>query len=188
MAALCVPGRASKSARPKSARPRSLRFWLAAAGLFAVIAIAPAGRSLAEAPPRAPADAPIVTRLDQATLFKLPDRAATVIIGNPLIADVSVQAGIAVVTGKGYGATNVIVLDHSGTVLMEKEVIVSSPPDHVIYVYRGIARVTYSCDPDCSARVNLGDDPDTFDKILGQTVNRTTQAMTAGSSPAGGGK
>lgn len=41
--------------------------------------------------------------------------------------------------------------------------------------------------PDCSARVNLGDDPDVFDKVLGETVTRTTQAMTAGANTASSG-
>jgi Flp pilus assembly secretin CpaC len=174
MTALCVPGRVAKSAR----------HWLAAAGLFAVIAVSPAGRTLAQSPAPVPVNAPITTRLDHATLFKLPDRAATVVIGNPLIADVTVQSGVAVVTGKGYGVTNVIVLDHSGVVLLEKEIVVTSPSDHVVYVYRGPSRVTYSCNPDCSTRVNIGDDPDTFDKILGETVSRTTQAMSAGANTA----
>ncbi len=53
--------------------------------------------------------------------MKLPDRAATVVIGNPLIADLAIQpGGIAVVTGKGYGGTNVIVMDRAGVVLTEK--------------------------------------------------------------------
>jgi Flp pilus assembly secretin CpaC len=108
------------------------------------------------------------------------------VIGNPLIADVTIQSGgIGVITGKGYGGTNVVVLDNGGAVLMEKGIVVTSPPDHVVYVYRGPARTTYSCNPDCSTRVNIGDDPDTFDKILGQTVSRTTQAISAGSNAAG---
>ena len=46
-------------------------------------------------------------RLDEARIMKLPDRATTVVIGNPLIADLSIQpGGLAVITGKCYGATN----------------------------------------------------------------------------------
>jgi Pilus formation protein N terminal region len=176
MTALCVPGRMAKSAR----------HWLAAAGLFAVIAACPAGQTLAQSP-RSLANAPITVRLDQAALFQLPVSAATVVIGNPLIADVTIQSGVAVVTGKGYGGTNVIVLDHGGVVLLEKQIVVTSPSDHVVYIYRGPSRTTYSCNPDCSARVNLGDDPDVFDKILGETVSRTTQAMTAGANTASSG-
>ena len=56
--------------------------------------------------------------MDQAKITPVPDRTATLVVGNPLIADVSVQAGGAmVVTGKGYGVTNVIALDRAGKVL-----------------------------------------------------------------------
>jgi Flp pilus assembly secretin CpaC len=58
---------------------------------------------------------PINVALDQATVLQLPDRAKTVVVGNPLIADLSVQpGGLAVVTAKGYGATNFIALDRNG--------------------------------------------------------------------------
>src|SRR5262249_32498418 len=61
--------------------------------------------------------------LDQAKIVKLPDRVGTIVVGNPLIADVSVQpGGMLVVTGKGYGRTNIIVLDRGGNVLVEKAV------------------------------------------------------------------
>jgi Flp pilus assembly secretin CpaC len=172
MTALCVARRAAKSAL----------HWLAAAAFGAAIAAQAASQAAAQPP----LSEPIVTRLDQATLFKLPERAATLVIGNPLIADISLQpGGLAVVTGKGYGTTNVVVLDHGGVVLMEKDIVVSSPADHVVFVYRGVSRATYSCNPDCSARVNLGDDPEVFDKTLAQTVSRTTQAMSAGANTGG---
>jgi Flp pilus assembly secretin CpaC len=146
--------------------------WLAAAVLFAGLA----AQAVSPAVAQPPVDEPIIVRLD-----KLPDRAATVVLGNPLIADVAIQpGGIAVVTGKGYGGTNVVVMDRDGVVLSEKSIVVTSPSDHVVYVYRGPSRTTYSCNPDCSARVNLGDDPDVFEKILAETVARTTQAMAAG--------
>jgi hypothetical protein len=99
-------------------------------------------------------------------------------LSNPRSVSESIDG--AVLTGKGYGGTNVIVLDRGGVVLSEKAVVVTGPSDHVVFVYRGPSRTTYSCNPDCSARVNLGDDPDVFDKILGETVTRTTQALTAG--------
>jgi hypothetical protein len=167
MTALCVGGRTAKSAL----------HWLAAAVLCAGLA----AQAVSPAAAQPPVNEPIIVQLDQAALFKLPDRAATVVIGNPLIADVAIQpGGIAVVTAKGYGSTNVVVVDRGGVVLSEKPIVVTSPAGHVVYVYRGPSRTTYSCDPDCSARVNLGDDPDVFEKVLGETVGRTTQAMAAG--------
>src|SRR4051812_41249664 len=68
--------------------------------------------------PGAAADINVV--LDRAKLEKLPDRVATIVVGNPLIADANVQSGnMMVVTGKGYGETNVLALDRAGTVLMD---------------------------------------------------------------------
>ena len=71
--------------------------------------------------PALAAEAPLNIVLDQATLMKLPEKVSTIVVGNPLIADVAVQSGgLVVVTGKGYGTTNLIVLDRTGTVLMER--------------------------------------------------------------------
>jgi hypothetical protein len=141
---------------------------------------------------------PIDVALDQATVLQLPDRAKTVVVGNPLIADLSVQpGGLAVITGKGYGATNFIALDRNGAVLMEKTVEVKGPSDPTVVVYRGPTRQTYSCTPDCSPRITLGDtakddfdketqlNNDYFAKTLGQTGARNTQAATAGAMSSG---
>jgi hypothetical protein len=130
----------------------------------------------------APATAaePIIVFLDQARIMQLPERASTVVVGNPLIADLTIQpGGIAVITGKGYGATNIIAVDRAGTVLMEKTIEVTGPSDSIVVVYRGINRETYSCTPECSRRITLGDFPDYFDKTLGQTITRDAQAAAA---------
>ncbi|HEY7300884.1 MAG TPA: pilus assembly protein N-terminal domain-containing protein [Xanthobacteraceae bacterium] len=127
--------------------------------------------------------ASIAISIDQAKLVKLPDRAATLVIGNPLIADASVQSGgLAIVTGKGYGATNMIALDASGAVLAEHNIEVRGPRDNVVVVYRGAARQTYSCMPDCEPRITLGDFEPYFAERLSQTANRNAQAqgITAG--------
>jgi Flp pilus assembly secretin CpaC len=123
----------------------------------------------------------IDVKLDSARLVKLPERATTVVIGNPLIADLSIQpGGLAVITAKGYGATNVIVLDKDGAVLTEHTILVEGPSDPIVVVYRGVARETYSCMPECQPRVTLGDDDDYFKKTLAEGTSRSTQAMAAG--------
>ena len=126
--------------------------------------------------------------LDQARLIKLPERAATVVIGDPLIADLSIQpGGLAVVTGKGYGATNVTVLDKNGAVLAEHDVLVRGPTDPIVVVYRGITRETYSCAPECFPRITLGDDDDYFTKVISLSSTRNNQALAAGAPPDAGG-
>src|SRR3972149_3054878 len=53
--------------------------------------------------------------VDQATLVRLDRPAAEIVVGNPSIADVSVESGkVLVVTGKSFGETNLIVMDADG--------------------------------------------------------------------------
>jgi Flp pilus assembly secretin CpaC len=129
------------------------------------------------------ADGQIAVQLDRARLIKLPARAATVVIGDPLIADLSLQHnGLAVITGKGFGATNVIILDKDGVVLAEETIEVKGPVDSAVVVYRGVDRQTYSCTPECLPRITLGDDPDYFNKTIGESTTRNSQALAAGAN------
>ena len=132
---------------------------------------------------------PLAVTLDQATVVKLPEKIATIIVGNPLIADVTVQSsGMMVVTGKSYGVTNVMALDRGGGVLLEREVQVRGPNDGVIIVYRGADRESYSCVPNCEQRITLGDNQKYFDAVLNQSVSRTGQASGGGAAPAAAAK
>jgi len=150
------------------AAPKLLR-WLVPALFVAVLGT------------RAVAADTLTVKLDEARIVRMPDRAATVVIGNPMIADLTMQPGnLAVVTGKAYGATNVIVLDRSGAVLTELELNVTGPRDKTVIVYRGIARETYSCTPQCSPRITLGDDNTYFTNAVNQSSTRNTQAIAAG--------
>ena len=126
-----------------------------------------------------PAQADTVTvSIDRARVMKLPERVSTIIIGNPLIADASLQrGGVLVVTGKGYGETNLLALDRRGHVVMSKTLQVLGPAGgNLIVVYRGDKRETYSCAPQCEPRITLGDAPAYFTPTLGQTGARNGQA------------
>jgi len=127
----------------------------------------------------------IAVNVDQARLVKLPSRVSTIVVGNPLIADVTLQSGgILVVTGKGYGATNFIALDRAGEVLVDRVIQVEGPTDQLVTVYRGVERESYSCMPICQRRVTLGDGGDYFKAAMDQAGSlngaATGQAATAG--------
>jgi hypothetical protein len=108
---------------------------------------------------------------------------ATLVIGNPLIADATVQSGgLMVITGKGYGSTNLIALDRGGAVLLETTILVKGPRAHTVVVYRGVSRETYSCAPFCEPRIVPGDANAFFENILGQTATRA--GLAAGIAPA----
>src|SRR4030095_11724905 len=87
----------------------------------------------------------IAVYVDQAKLVKLPAKVSTIVVGTPLIADVTLQSGgIVVVTGKGYGATNFIAMDRNGEVLVDRQIQVEGPTDQLVTVYRGGEREAYS--------------------------------------------
>ena len=120
---------------------------------------------------------PIEIYLDISRVLKVPDGTATLVVGNPLIADVSVETGgLLVVTGKGYGVTNLMAFDAKGALLMEHPVEVKGPVDRVT-VYRGVNRESYSCLPECERRVVLGDTQDYFAARSVRQARSTTQAQ-----------
>ena len=122
---------------------------------------------------------PITVNLDQAKLVKLPERTATLVIGNPLIADAAVQpGGVVVLTAKSYGMTNLVALDRSGATLVEYPIQVVGPSDAVVVVFRGIERESYSCAPDCERRITLGDSVGFFGANL-SAVGTFGSALTA---------
>jgi Flp pilus assembly secretin CpaC len=119
----------------------------------------------------------VAVNVDQARLVKLPARVATIVVGNPLIADVALQpGGVMVVTGKGYGATNFIAMDRSGEVLVDRMIQVEGPTDQLITVYRGVDRESYSCMPICQRRVTLGDGEAYFKSAMDQAGTLASQA------------
>jgi Flp pilus assembly secretin CpaC len=152
----------------------------AKAPAFALLLLAAACLST----PMAHAADTISVTLDRATLFKLPEKVSTIVIGNPLIADIAVQSGgLVVVTGKGYGSTNLIVLDRAGAVLMERSIVVRAADDQTVSVYRGVERETYSCTPNCERRITLGDSANFFTQTMTQSDTRSGQAIASGSRP-----
>jgi hypothetical protein len=119
----------------------------------------------------------IAVNVDQAKLVKLPTRVSTIVVGNPLIADVTLQnGGVIVVTGKGYGATNFIAMDRSGEVLVDRVIQVEGPTDQLVTIYRGIDRESYSCMPICQRRVTLGDGENYFKTTIDQAGSLSSQA------------
>ena len=124
--------------------------------------------------------ADLVVRYDQSQLLRLPRAVSEVIIGNPSIADVTVQGGnLLVVTGKTFGVTNIIALDADRNVIQDQRVIVDQDDRRTVSVYRGPLRQTFTCAPVCTPALVIGDDPKFFD-----AVTRMGRTKTGGSAPA----
>ncbi|MGQ2907490.1 MAG: pilus assembly protein N-terminal domain-containing protein [Aliihoeflea sp.] len=121
---------------------KSIRFF---AGLTLLVAT-----SVLAAP--AFAEAGISVLVNQAKIVKLARNADTIIVGNPEIADASVQdASTLVLTGKGFGVTNLVVLDAEGRPIVDEQVTVSRQSVNSVRIYRRAAVQTLSCTPVCEA-------------------------------------
>lgn len=106
------------------------------------------------------ADEAVEVPLGQSSLLHLQSKPAQVVIGNPAIADVTVQsAKTLIVFGKHPGGTNLTMLDAKGNMLMETTVVVTSAAAGGVTVHYGTgknwvpggASVTVACTADhCS--------------------------------------
>lgn len=116
--------------------------------------------SLAPAPAMATDGAPINVNVNMARILRINAAAATVIIGNPGIADVTIQdPQTLILTGKSFGQTNLIVLDNAGNPIADTLIEVVQMQAGVVTVYQGQARTSLACAPICQSVVMMGDDP-----------------------------
>jgi len=91
----------------------------------------------------------LMAPINQSVPINLPRGARDVLIGNPAIADVNVlDSGKAVILGKGYGVTNLVVIDQLGRTVMNRQVVVAAPSGNVT-VIRGAKAVDYACASRC---------------------------------------
>ena len=100
----------------------------------------------------AKSEAGIEVTMNQAKIVKLTRPADTVVIGNPAIADASVQdASTIVLTGKGFGVTNLVVLDSDGSPIIDEQVTVVRQAASSVRIYRRAEVQTMSCTPYCES-------------------------------------
>jgi len=100
----------------------------------------------------AKAGAGIEVTMNQAKIVKLSRAADTIVVGNPAIADASVQdASTIVLTGKGFGVTNLVVLDQEGSPIVDEQVTVVRQAASSVRIYRRAEIQTLSCTPYCES-------------------------------------
>lgn len=149
------------SRRPHSVA-RTLRPGIAAAALLLSIALGTATAAEGE---------PITVIIDRAKVMRISRPADVVIIGNPAIADATIQDNqTLIITGRSFGTTNLIVLDSAGKPIADEIVSVAAPEDNVVTVYSRSSRQTLSCTPECSHTVMIGDRPEVFKTIADQVT------------------
>ena len=92
----------------------------------------------------------MVVPLDHVTRLNVPEGASSVLVGNPGIADVTVvDSHTLYVSGRGYGVTDLVVLDRFGRTVYSGDITVAAAGASVS-VYRGGTRTDAVCAPGCS--------------------------------------
>lgn len=147
---------------------------LAASGLFAAPALAD----------------PHTVRIpsNHAGVVRLPEDAATVIVGNPAIADASLyDHRTLLVSGRVFGQTNVIAMNEAGRVIYTADLSVTESDRNHVRVYRNTVQYSFVCDPDCETAPTVGDQPDWFDDMSGQRATQAGEARGAAGEAADNG-
>jgi hypothetical protein len=119
----------------------------------------------------------LTVTVDQARVVKIPPSARTLVIGNPMVADVTLlkQGGTMIVTGKGFGETNLIALDTNGNPVAESMIEVVGSGNALV-VQRGMDRQSYTCAPRCQPTARLGDDSKYFSDVTAQIQSHNADA------------
>lgn len=121
----------------------------------------------------------VKVELDQARIYHLAAPASTIIIGNPAIADATLQdSQTLIITGRSYGQTNLIVLDDQGETVTDAQLAVLAASENLVTVYKGSQRLSLSCLPDCQPALVPGDASSHFNGI-------STQSSKYGGSGSG---
>jgi Flp pilus assembly secretin CpaC len=103
--------------------------------------------------------APLSVQIDHSQRIQLRGAAASVIVANPAIADVQVvDANTLYIVGKGYGVTEVAVVDGVGRPLFQNQIVVTGGSTGSVRVWRGAQMTEMACASSCAPSVRSNGD------------------------------
>jgi Flp pilus assembly secretin CpaC len=124
--------------------------------------------------------------LDQSAVMVLPAGAQSVMIGNPAVADVNMlDTRTAVLLGRGYGVTNLLVIDARGRTLMDRQIVVSSSDVNRVSVFRRSPDSqrpevsNFSCSPRCERTPMPGETDAEFNRYNAPYTSSSGRAAEA---------
>lgn len=122
--------------------------------------------------------------LDEVRVVAFSHPVATIYVGNPMIADVSmIDSRHAFVLGKGFGGTNVVALDTDGKQVVNEHVSVYGHTGSTVILHRGVAQATYNCaSVRCEVAPTPGDDKDTYSSRMDQLMGHQDAGIKAASA------
>lgn len=119
----------------------------------------------------------ISMQTDQTQMIALASEPGTVVVGNPSIADISVNGKQVFMHGRAFGDTNVIILDTNGNQMANFDVTVVHSANNDVAIYSArtskdapASRYTYSCNPVCQRAIIPGDEFESYKNIVAMTI------------------
>jgi Pilus formation protein N terminal region len=139
---------------------------------------------LAGLPLQAVAGQVLSVEVDESQILTLPATPGAIVIGNPSIADVSIQGQKIFIHGRGFGQTNLTILDLSGNQIANFDIIGKHTQVSNVALFRGTDRYSYACASFCETEIQVGDKmehvmgllAETSGKIELATGNKTAEA------------
>ena len=127
-------------------------------------------------------DDAVALALDEVHTLTFRDPVATVYVGNPAIADVTmIDSRHAFVQGKGFGRTNIVALNRDNVQVFNTHISVTgNDGGGTVTLNRGAQRVTLSCAGGrCEPTPTPGDDQKAYDAVNAQSTTHQSAARGA---------
>lgn len=101
--------------------------------------------------------------------LRLKGEAASVVVGNPNIADVAVHdEKLLFISGKVFGTTNLIIFNADGGTIYSGDIVVTTNTANMVTVRRAGSNYTYDCAPNCRPTLTIGDAQGQFEGVYTQ--------------------
>jgi Pilus formation protein N terminal region len=114
---------------------------------------------------------------DESQMLTIAAAPGAVIIGNPSIADVSIDGNHVFLHGRGFGQTTLLILDATGNQLANFDIAVKHTQVTSVALFKGPDRFSYSCAPYCETELQIGDQVDHF-KDLSDAWQKKSEIAT----------
>ena len=116
---------------------------------------------------------PLIVQTDKSQIISISTEPGAVVIGNPAIADITVNGRQIFVHGHAFGDTNLLVLDKDGNQIANFDITVAHSSDNAIAVFSPRGRFSYTCAPLCETTMQTGDPTEWTNNIIGVNAAKT---------------
>jgi len=133
----------------------------------------------------------LTVNIDRSQLLELTSDPGTVVVGNPSIADVSINGRQLFINGHSAGETNLMVFDQGGNKIGDYDLSVAADGANAITVFAGstaggASRLSYVCAPVCQRAMVVGDSTGSLNALINDNNAKTSfaQGVKSATAPA----